>query len=82
MQLIFSKSDEERRDKGLPQVSSILFKNDRFLISGKNLIGVKSIKITGNNLDHKLNINKTDPYEVEASPKGFLELLTGYSHSF
>ena len=77
VRLIFSKSDEERRDKGLPKVSSISFKNDRFLISGENLLGVKSIKVTGNDLNHKLNINKTDSYEVEASPKGFLELLTG-----
>ena len=77
IKVLFSQSDEDRRDKGIPKISSIDYEDDRFVIKGENLRGVKSIKIRGQNLDHGLSVDATTQYQAEASSKGLLELLTG-----
>ena len=77
IKILYSRSDEDRRDKGVPIISSVNYEEDRFVIKGENLRGVKSVKIQGQNINYNLSVDATTQYQAEASSKGLLELLTG-----
>ena len=74
IKILYSRSDEERRDKGVPIISSVNYEEDRFVIKGENLRGVKSVKIQGQNINHNLSVANASIIDRIEMPETFIFL--------